>query len=477
MKALVFSSSEKAKGGSNTGLRLALDHPLPPSPPPPGEATVRVLRAGVCATDLEIVRGYVPGFEGVLGHEFVGEVVEVSPDEGEEGEGEGGRDGGGDGGGGGGRGGEEASASGPSPPAPPPPASSWLGARVVADINCRPRGSVPLSSCPSSEGGGGDEERRRVAARNHEPGRTVLGIVGRDGALAEFVSLPVANLHRVPAALSDRAAAFAEPFAAALRVVEQGLIREGDAVAVVGDGRLGLLVAAALAVGARARHGKGKSSTSGSAADGAVPGLSRLVHFGRRPENLVLVPKMERGGEHEAVVVAAPPPGGEEEKEEKDGDGGDGGGGESSTSRHSGAFDVVVEASGSSSGIELALRLCRPLGTVVLKTTCAPPDAAAGAGAATAAGASEGGAARRKSPRTVYWASVANDAVVNEKRLVGSRCGPVEDALAALEEHPELVRLVEAMVRREHPIEEGVEALARAAEPGALKVQVVFVKK
>ena len=66
---------------------------------------------------------------------------------------------------------------------------------------------------------------------------------------------------------------------------------------------------------------------------------------------------------------------------------------------------------------------------------------------------------------------------MNEKRLVGSRCGPVEDALAALEEHPELVRLVEAMVRREHPIEEGVEALARAAEPGALKVQVVFVKK
>lgn len=432
MKALVFSSSEKAKG-TTTGLRLALDHPLPPSPPPPGEATVRVLRAGVCATDLEIVRGYVPGFEGVLGHEFVGEVVEVSSsppeDRGEEGK----RGEGGEGGGEGRR--EEAAAS------------SWLGARVVADINCRPPGSAPLSSFSS------DDEERRVLARNHEPGRTVLGIVGRDGALAEFCSLPIANLRRVPAALSDKVAAFAEPLAAALRVVEQGLMKRGDAVAVVGDGRLGLLVAAALAVGARARrHGKGKSTADSGA---VVPELSRLVHFGRRPENLALVPRMERGGgEHETVVVVA-----------RDNDDDD----ESLTLKHhSGAFDVVVEASGSSSGVGLALRLCRPLGTVVLKTTCAPPDIAT---AATEAGAE---AARKK---TVYWASVANDAVVNEKRLVGSRCGQIEDALAALEEFPELVKLVEAMVRRELPIEEGVEALRRAAEPGALKVQVVFVKK
>ena len=451
MKALVFSSSEKAKGGGDDttgagGLRLALDHPLPASPPPPGEATVRVLRAGICATDLEIVKGYVPGFEGVLGHEFVGEVVEVGevsppppPPPPED-------DGGGD---------KQASSSASGPPSPSSSSSSsWLGARVVADINCRPSGSVPLSEFHENE------EERRVLARNHEPGRTVLGIVGRDGALAEFVQLPVANLHRVPAALPDRVAAFAEPLAAALRVVEQGLIRAGDSVAVVGDGRLGLLVAAALSVGARVRHGRKeeKPTAADDKSSSAVPRLSRLVHFGRRPENLGLVPKMGRGGEHETVVVPAPPREGEEEEEEEEEE-------ERLTEkRHAGAFDVVVEASGSSSGVRLALHLCRPLGTVVLKTTCAPPP-------------DEGEARSKTSTAVVHWASVANDAVVNEKRLVGSRCGPVEDALAAFESHPELVGLADAMVRREFAVEEGVEALRRAAEPGALKVQVVFVKE
>ena len=436
MKALVFSSSENAKG--TTQGAILVDRPVPPSPPAPGEATVRVLRAGVCATDLEIVRGYVPGFEGVLGHEFVGQVVEVS--------GEGDECGGGGEGGGGG-----ASTSGPSASA------SWLGARVVADINCRPHGSVPLSSFSDSE------EEQRVFARNHEPGRTVLGIVGRDGALAELVSLPVANLHRVPASLSDRAAAFAEPLAAALRVVEQGPIK-GDgrcSVAVVGDGRLGLLVAAVLAVGA----GAGRGTSTAAAAP--APRLLRLVHFGRRPENLRLVPRMQRGGEHETVVVPRrrPGEGGTAGEAGRDGEAA----GRGMMERHSGAFDVVVEASGSSSGIELALSLCRPLGTVVLKTTCAPPPAAAAAAAAAAEGAAEGGG------EAVFWASVANDAVVNEKRLVGSRCGPIEDALAALERHPELVRLVESMVRHELPLDRGVEALKKAAEPGALKVQVVMV--
>ena len=427
MKALVFSSSENAKENA-AGARLALSQPLPRSPPPLGEATVRVLRAGICATDLEIVRGYVPGFEGVLGHEFVGEVVEVS---GEGGEGEGGED-------------EGKGVSTSSP---------WLGARVVADINCRPHGSVPLSSFPlESE----QDRERRLLARNHEAGRTVLGIIGRDGALAEFVSLPLANLHRVPCSLSDKAAAFAEPLAAALRVLEQGIIKDGDAVAVVGDGRLGLLVAAALSVGAGVSHGSGgdlkKKKSSGDLK--SAPVLSRLVHFGRRKENLGLVPRMIRGGEHETVVVPRRGGGeGEGEGEEED-----------ETSSSSSPFDVVVEASGSSSGVELALRLCRPLGTIVLKTTCAPPEASCD---------SDKGA--KKQQKAVFWAAVANDAVVNEKSLVGSRCGPLEDALRNLEMHPELVDLVESMVRHDFSIDQGVEALRRAAEPGALKVQVVFL--
>ena len=322
---------------------------------------------------------------------------------------------------------------------------SWIGARVVADINCRPRGSVPLSSLS-------ENDENRILARNHEPGGSVLGIVDRDGAFAEFVSLPVANLHRVPRSLSDKAAAFAEPLAAALRVVEQAIIKENDSVAVIGDGRLGLLVAAALSVGARV--GRGWAAGAGGPLREA-PRLSGLVHFGRRPENMALVPRMTRGGgKHEIVVVPR---------------GGGGGGGdecEDSTGGRATTFDVVVEASGSGSGIELALSLCRCLGTVVLKTTCAPPDVADPAAAAAAAGDKK---------KAVLWASVANDSVVNEKKLVGSRCGPVEDALAALEEHPELVALVEAMVRHEFSLEQGVEALGKAAEPGALKVQLVMM--
>ena len=156
--------------------------------PPPGEVLVRVRLAGVCNTDLEIVRGYA-GFEGTLGHEFVGE-VESAPD-----------------------------------------APELEGRRVVGEINA----------------GCGRCQLCRAGDARHCPDRTVLGIHGRDGAFAEYLTLPLANLQPVPDAVPDERAVFVEPLAAALEILEQVPIRPTDRVLVLGDGKLGQLVARALA--------------------------------------------------------------------------------------------------------------------------------------------------------------------------------------------------------------------------------------
>ncbi len=162
--------------------------------PRPGEAWVRVRLAGVCATDLELVRGYM-GFVGTLGHEFVGEVASVPTAAGSE-------------------------------------ADRWLGRRVVADINCA------CGACPTCRAGRG----------THCPHRTVLGIAGRDGAFAEGVSVPVGNLHAVPDAVPDEAAVFVEPLAAACEILEQVHVRPSTRVIVLGAGRLGQLCARVLAL-------------------------------------------------------------------------------------------------------------------------------------------------------------------------------------------------------------------------------------
>lgn len=153
-----------------------------------GEARIRLLQGGVCATDLELVRGYM-GFQGVLGHEWVG-VVEDSP------------------------------------------LSDQIGRRVVGDINC------PCRRCATC-----------LAGRpTHCPQRTVLGIVDRDGAFSEFFSLPPDNLHAVPDGVADDQAVFVEPLAAACQILEQVHVRPSDRVAVLGVGRLGQLCARVLAL-------------------------------------------------------------------------------------------------------------------------------------------------------------------------------------------------------------------------------------
>jgi len=235
-------------------LRLREDLPIPS--PAPGEARVRVLRAGICNTDLELVRGYYP-FRGVPGHEFVG-VVEHGPPE-------------------------------------------LRGRRVVGEIN------VACGRC-------------RACRRGHPTHcevRTVLGIVGRDGAFAEYLVLPVENLIPVPDAVSTDAATFTEPLAAALAIGQQVAVRPGDRVLLVGDGKLAQLIAQTL----------------------ALTGCELTV-LGRHRDKLTRL--AARGI---ATAVGELPA--------------------------AGAFDLAVEATGNPEGFELARRALRPRGTLVMKSTYA----------------------------------------------------------------------------------------------------------
>ncbi len=223
-----------------------------------GEALIRVLASGICNTDLEIVRGYA-GFSGTLGHEFVG-VVERADD-----------------------------------------APALIGKRVVGEINA----------------GCGECELCRNGDPRHCPQRTVLGIVGRDGCHAEFITLPSRNLVELPSAIADEEAVFVEPLAAAYGITEQVSVGPEDRIAVIGDGKLGLLCAMSLAQ--------------------------------KRPQ-LTLI------GRHRSKMAIA-------EDYGIDGVMAD------DVSKFGRVFDVVVEASGSESGFASAVALVRPRGKIVLKST------------------------------------------------------------------------------------------------------------
>jgi threonine dehydrogenase-like Zn-dependent dehydrogenase len=300
-----------------------------PVPRLPGEALVRVALAGICSTDLHITRGYA-AFSGTLGHEFVG-VVEESPD------------------------------------------TSQIGRRVVGEINA----------------GCGNCDLCRSGDSRHCLRRTVLGIHGRDGAFAEYLNLPAVNLLPVPDTVSDRQAVFTEPLAAAFEILAQVEIGPSDRIAVIGDGKLGQLIARVLA---------GASS--------------HLILIGKHDPKLQLA----RAAAVEAVHVA-------------------------SLEAGTAAFDVVVEASGSPSGLTLAQQLVRPRGTIVLKSTFH--------------GQSE---------------IDASAIVVNEVTLVGSRCGRFAPALEALASGKVDV---EPLIEREYALEDGIAAMIEAASPGMLKVLLV----
>lgn len=282
-------------------------------------ALVRVALAGICRTDLEILRGYM-GFRGVLGHEFVG-TVEAGP----------------------------SGASG---------ASGWQGARVVGEIN------FACGACDWCTQGLG----------RHCPGRTVMGIQGADGAFAERVAVPVANLHRVPDAVPDEAAVFTEPLAAAFEILEQVEVGPGQRCVVLGDGKLGLLVAQVLA-------GTGAS----------------VLAVGRHAEKLALLASRDV----ETVL-------------ERDWDGA--------------AADLVVEATGRAEGFARAVAATRPRGTLVLKSTLAE---AAPLNVAPLVIHEITLVGSRCGPFEPALAALA-DGRVSVEPLIEARC-PLDDGVAALE--------------------------------------------
>ncbi len=244
----------KAVWLENRSLRVRDDVPVPT--PPDGEVLVRVLEAGICNTDIELTRGYYP-YKGILGHEFVG-VVDDGPDH-------------------------------------------LAGKRVVGEIN---------AVC-------GDCHACREGRPTHCERRTVLGIVNRDGAFAESLTLPAANLHVVPDDISTDAATFVEPLAAALEIQEQISVSANDRVLVVGDGKLGQLIAQTL----------------------ALTGCELLV-VGRHDAKLGLLADRDiRPGSADAVTP--------------------------------GAFDVAVECTGNPDGFALARKGLRARGTLIMKSTYA----------------------------------------------------------------------------------------------------------
>jgi threonine dehydrogenase-like Zn-dependent dehydrogenase len=311
MRALVFDGEPRV-----------VDRPAPV--PAQGEALVRVLAAGICNTDLEIIKGYM-GFHGVLGHEFVG-IVERAP----------------------------------SP--------QWVGKRVVGEINC------VCHTCQYCQ----------LEMPHHCLNRSVLGILGRDGAFAEYLTLPEENLHLVPSSIRDDVAVFTEPVAAACRILEQVAVREDDRIIVLGDGKLGQLIAQVLWL-----HAK------------------NLVCVGRHPWKMELLARLGIRTAHADDPVER-------------------------------GADIVVEATGSYAGFSRALELVRPEGTIVLKTTVAHPTALD-----------------------------LSAPVINEVRVIGSRCGPFRPALEALSLGNVEVR---PMITEAFDLRDAGLALQRAAQPGVMKV-------
>jgi len=304
------------------GAVFLRDQPRPRRPD--GFALIRLLCGGICNTDLELQRGYY-NFQGTPGHEFVGEVIAADD-------------------------------------------SYWIGRRVVGEIN------LACAACEWCKRGWG----------RHCPRRTVLGIVKHPGAFREFLTLPLRNLHRVPPGISNEQAVFVEPLAAACEILDQVRIPSGAPVAVLGDGKLGLLIAQVLK-----SHG----------AD---------VHlYGHHREKLRIADALGIDSRARKNTPAA-------------------------------AYDWVVDATGSSLGLTQAVKMTKPRGTVIMKSTV------------------HGVVAIDSAPM-----------IVNEITLVGSRCGRFEPALKLLKSgRVEVDKLISETL----PLKKAPLAFRRAVQTGAMKV-------
>jgi threonine dehydrogenase-like Zn-dependent dehydrogenase len=300
---------------------------LPEPVPAEGEALIRVLKAGICNTDLEIIKGYM-GFRGVLGHEFVG-IVEQAPD------------------------------------------STLVGKRVVGEINC------VCHHCPLC----------KMELPHHCLHRSVLGIQGRNGAFAQFLTLPAENLHVVPNSVKDEEAVLVEPIAAAFRILEQVSIDSTDRVIILGDGKLGQIIAQVIR-----QHTK------------------NLLVVGNNEWKLEVLRALAIPTAHSGQPIER------------------------------GQADVVIEATGSHSGLPRALELVRPEGTIILKTTITHP--------------------------TAFDLSIP---VIHEIRILGSRCGPFRPALEALARG---IIQVPPLITDRFTLKEGLGAIERAGQKDVLKVLI-----
>ncbi len=323
------------------GTTLTFERHYPHPTPATGEALIRVLQAGICNTDLEIIRGYM-GFHGVLGHEFVGIVEEIY--------------------------GDTAQAQ----------HGHLIGKRIVGDINA----ACHRTDCAYCQRG----------MPTHCPQRTTLGIVNRDGAFADYLMLPVENLHAVPDNVSDEEAVFVEPLAANFEILEQVHLKPTESVVILGDGKMGQLAAQVLTL-------------SGC----------EVSMVGKHEEKLALA---EKRGVHTYVLSDA----------------------KSFALEQGRRVDMVVECTGSPQGLEMALRLVRPRGTVILKSTVAATT-------------------------TLHLAPI----VIDEIRVQGSRCGPFAPALRALSQKLIDVR---PLISASYRLDEGLAAFKHAEQKGVLKVLV-----
>lgn len=301
------------------------------------EVLVKIQMVGVCNTDIELIRGYY-GFKGVAGHEFVG-IIEQSPQKPE-----------------------------------------IIGKRIVGDINCS------CGSCAWCLRGN----------KRHCPTRKVLGIVGWDGAFAEYMKLPLDNVHLVDDSIPDEWAVFSEPLAAALEITQQIHITNEHRIIVLGDGKLGLLIALGV------RHFNHRLILAGKHEDKLSIAAAQNIH---------------------TICIRTP----------SDFD---------NIAQKEGLFDIVIEATGKPDGINNALKLVRPEGTIVAKTT-----------------------SHELSP--IDMAKV----VVDEISIIGSRCGDLDLALSILQN-----QLVDPtpLIDSVYPFEKFPEAFERATTPGAKKVLVRF---
>jgi threonine dehydrogenase-like Zn-dependent dehydrogenase len=281
--------------------------------------------AGICGTDLEILNGYMK-YSGILGHEFVGTVVKSNN-------------------------------------------PNLIGKRVVGEINA---GCTKCDFCIRG-------------MERHCPSRTVLGILKRDGAFAEFLSLPEKNLHVIPDSISDEQAVFVEPLAAAFEINEQISLKPEWNVAVVGDGRLAQLIIQVIKLT-----------------------CSNITCFGKHQNKL-------EGLIQSGIKIKI----GIESTDEQ-------------------LFDLVVEATGSNSGFTDTMKLVKPRGTVVLKSTIA---------------------SRENLDLT--------STIINEITLIGSRCGLFKPAIDALATG---VISVDSMVDCTFPLDKFQDAIVHAKKPDTLKV-------